>query len=72
MGVSKNRGPQHRPPFIIILIIRTPEEGPLIFGTPHMILQRGVARLHLRSSDHISREMFIFLYCGLVSVTWSS
>ena len=37
MGVSKNWGPQNRPQYIMILLMRTPKEGPLIFGTPHMV-----------------------------------
>ena len=34
VGVSKNRGPQNRPQYITILIIRTPKEGPLILAPP--------------------------------------
>ena len=34
----KNRGPQNPPQYIMILIIRIPKEGPLIFGTPDMAL----------------------------------
>ena len=45
MGVSKNRRPQNRPQYTLILLIETTIKGPLIFGThaipysiPNMIL----------------------------------
>ena len=42
MGVSNNKGPQNRPQYVMILIIRTPKEGPLIFGTPHIDIDMDV------------------------------
>ena len=41
LAVSKNRGPQNRPQYTMILVIRTPKEGPLIFGNPHLIVWLG-------------------------------
>ena len=37
MGVSKNRRAENRPKYTMILLIRTPKMGPIIFGSPQII-----------------------------------
>ena len=40
-GSFQNGGPQNRPQYTMIRIIRTPKEGPQICGTPHAINSKG-------------------------------
>ena len=35
-GDFHNRGPRNGPQHLIILIVETPQKGPLIIGKPHM------------------------------------
>ena len=61
-GCFQKQGTQNRHQYIMILIIRTPKEGPLIFGTPYIPTERSPRLGH---KDALSLRSYPFgQYCG--------
>ena len=74
MGVSQNKGPQNRPQYIMIPIIRTPKEGPLTFGNPPYPSPRVLTLLRIYTISGLSlrRPAKIAMDLGTVGVVFGA